>query len=616
MKRRSISFFAILPIITLVLFLNACRPKIAETEKEIYWFDHYSFFSNHHYHDAFKTTLLKYPPNDYPWDEMIVHYFEQRNYQPFWTEKGIQEELIQGFLDYLEDSESHGISPSRFYHDTIIAILNQLKSLTLNDETSLYQTLYNLEVSTMRSFLSYSNALQFGMTDPKLVNGGKWFFKTLAADTASVWGTLNALDTITAYMHAIQPKSEQYLILQKEMRRLLAVKDSVFETIPLIFIDSGNVHEVILLISHRLHLKGFDKADFPISDTFNASFLSALNRFRENNALTVSNELDEQTIHALNRPIQYYIDKIAVNLERLRWQIIPKKGTYYVAVNIADFTLQGHITGGDTITMKVCCGSTESNPQSIQERTKEGIVQSAYWESPMLYGEIEQLVLNPQWYVPEKITEDEYYHKLVANPDAFLEKEKMFIVNMKTNRPVLPDSIEWSKMKRKNFPYRLVQKSGRFNALGIIKFDFFNSESVYLHDTPNKRGFLKTNRALTHGCIRLQQPLELAKMIFELNNYDEKELELVMIDLGEKPVSEEGKKYWEEKELKEEEYFAELSENEKLFYRKLRPQYLRMKKKMPVYIEYFTCFANEKNQIQYREDVYYKDVSLLNQLRK
>ena len=186
---------------------------------------------------------------------------------------------------------------------------------------------------------------------------------------------------------------------------------------------------------------------------------------------------------------------------------------------------------------------------------------------------------------------------------------------MRTNKPILPDSIDWSKTRATNFPYRLVQKSGYFNALGIIKFDFPNTEAVFLHDTPNKKGFLRRNRAITHGCIRLEKPLELAQVIFELNAFTEKEIERIMIDLRQSPKSEAGKTYLEEKEKKESEYLEKLSESEKIFYRKLRPKFMTLKKKMPLYIEYHTCFLDENGIINYRDDVYFKDVSLLNKLR-
>lgn len=584
--------------------------------EESYWFDHYSFFSNHHYNELFKDRLLTQNLNECLWDEIIYCYFKQTDYKPFWTDDGIQEELINTYLTYLENIEYHGLSASHFHYDTIATTLNTLKSLKVEDENSFYQMLYRLELSLMRSYLSYVNAIQFGLTDPVLVNGGKWFFNIRSADTLSIINTLNALDSLSEFLQFIQPKSRQYLALQNEMSKWLSLKDSLFEPLPIILLDSGSVDSIIIIITQRLHLKGFVKDKYSISDTFNAAFLSALNFFRENNAIPVSSRLDEQTITALNRSVQYYIDKISVNLERLRWQIVPQKGSLYAGVNIADFSLTFFSDSIDFLKMKVCCGSTDNNAQSTVDRTEDGIVMSSYWETPMLYGEIDHLILNPQWYVPDKITEEEYFHQLVAHPDAFLEKEKMFIVNKKNNKPILPDSIEWSKISRKNFPYRLVQKSGRFNALGIIKFDFLNSESVYLHDTPNKRGFQKSNRAITHGCIRLQQPIALAKRIFELNDFDDKEIEFVMIDFGEKPLSEEGLLYLEEKELKEEEYYNGLSEGEKLFYHNVRPKHLHLKKKLPLYIEYFTCFVDDNDQIQYREDVYYKDVSLLNQLKK
>ena len=91
------------------------------------------------------------------------------------------------------------------------------------------------------------------------------------------------------------------------------------------------------------------------------------------------------------------------------------------------------------------------------------------------------------------------------------------------------------------------QSSGKHNALGLIKFNFPNGESVYLHDTNNKGAFKRRNRALSHGCVRVEQPLELATLLFQMNDYDEEDMEQVMIILGEEPVSEEGEEFLEKR---------------------------------------------------------------------
>ena len=596
------------------LLNTSCKTKeIATEEEEPYWLAQYSFFDQDEYYDCFKRELFS-EKNDCQWLAQLKNYYCQQDTLPYWTIAGYQEILIENMLSVLHNSIYHGLPQKLFYYDSLCLLVDDLKSFRFEEKTALYQALCQLELSLSEAYIKYVNALQFGAIDPKTVNGGKWLHKTEKADTVFVSNALHALDTIWQFIETIYPKKEEYLVLQQELKRWYSLQDSIWDNIVFHAVDSGKAHEIIPEIAKRLDVTGC-KNDH-VSDTLDATLLNALNLFRKTNAIPKSNALDEETVKALNRLPQYYIDKIAVNLERFRWKVIPQKEKNYIAVNIADFSLSVYLESERKTWMKICCGQTDPNPKEVEKRTKKGIVQAAYWESPMLYGEVSQLVLNPQWSVPEKITEEEYYHLLVKNPHAFLEKEKMFIVDPRKNKPILPDSINWSKTKRKSFSYRLVQKSGYFNALGIIKFDFQNPESVYLHDTPNKKGFLRRNRAITHGCIRLQQPIDLANVIFELNNFSEQEIEYIMIDLRQPPQSKEGEKYLEEKELKETEYFEKLSDYEKVFYRKLRPKFLTLKKKMPIYIEYYTCFVDENGAIHYRDDVYFKDVSLLYKLRK
>ena len=600
-------FFLILAI--------SCENKTKETiiEKEPYWLTQYSFFNKGEYYDYFKKQIFS-EQNTCPWMTQLQDYYAQRDTLPYWTIEGYQETLIASMQAVIQNSVYHGLSPHSFYSDSLQRLADDIQSFRLESESELYRALYRLELFLSKAYIRYVNAMQFGATDPKKVNGGKWLHKTEKADSAFVVNTLHSLDTIWQFMETIYPQKEEYLILQQELKKWYSLQDSVWDKIVFHAVDSGKAHETILQIAKRLDMAGFQNNH--TSDTLDASLLALLNLFRKANAIPETNALTEETVNALNRLPQYYIDKIAVNLERLRWKIIPEKSSNRIVINIADFSLSAYLDNEKRAWMKICCGLTDSKAKSVEERTKNGIVQASYWESPMLNSEISQLILNPRWNVPEKITEEEYYHLLVKNPHAFLEKEKMFIINARTGKPVLPDSIDWRKTKKKNFPYRLVQKSGYFNALGIIKFDFPNPESVYLHDTPNKKGFLKRNRALTHGCIRLSQPLDLAQVIFELNGFTDEEIECIMIDLRQPPESEAGQLYLEEKEKRESEYFEKLSDKEKVFYQKLRPKYLTLKKKMPVYIEYYTCFADENGVVNYRDDVYFKDVSLLNQLQK
>ena len=195
-----------------------------------------------------------------------------------------------------------------------------------------------------------------------------------------------------------------------------------------------------------------------------------------------------------------------------------------------------------------------------------------------------------------------------------LALKNLFFIDLKTKKQVLPESIDWPSFSHKR--YKVMQASGPKNALGRIKFHITKSDAVYLHDTNSKGKFKTRVRAYSHGCIRVENPFELADLILTMNKYDEDKLEEVHIILGEKPETWKGKKFLKDTEEKEEKYRKSLKGTDSLFYREIRPTFLQLKKKMPVFIEYFTCFVDEAGYVNYRNDIYEKEGNILYALRK
>ncbi len=181
---------------------------------------------------------------------------------------------------------------------------------------------------------------------------------------------------------------------------------------------------------------------------------------------------------------------------------------------------------------------------------------------------------------------------------------------------MLPDTIDWTQVSQTNIPYRLHQFHGRHNALGLIKFDFQNTDAVYLHDTNNKSAFKRRVRAISHGCIRVENPFELAQIIYDLNGFDSLQVEQYSILVGNPPTTEEEQKFLEKLQQRDSIREANLSDEERIFYRRLQPTSINLKQKIPLFIEYRTCFVGPNQEIQYREDIYYKDDNILFVLRE
>ncbi len=138
-------------------------------------------------------------------------------------------------------------------------------------------------------------------------------------------------------------------------------------------------------------------------------------------------------------------------------------------------------------------------------------VGSQFHQSPVFRDEMKYLVLNPTWTVPYSIATRDLLPQIHKDPDFFSNRD--FDLKDRNGKLIDPESVDWSQVSRRNFGYWLVQRPGPDNALGRVKFMFPNEHAVYLHDTPSKYLFGKAERAFSSGCIRVENPFELAEIL-------------------------------------------------------------------------------------------------------
>lgn len=268
---------------------------------------------------------------------------------------------------------------------------------------------------------------------------------------------------------------------------------------------------------------------------------------------------------------------IKVNLERLRWKNKPSQDKY-VIVNIPDFRLDVIEGGKSTLNMKVCVGEGRNKDYAntlVEYDDSDKTDRPFSRETPQLNSMIYEAQVNPVWNIPQSIVnkeivkhaEDDPYYLANNNIDVFENGKK------------LEDSetIDWASEDLSKYEFK--QRPGDDNSLGKVKFLFPNKSSVYLHDTPAKEPFKKNMRAVSHGCVRLEKPLDLAHSLFG-----------------------DGSKYDMIKQF--------MSEDNP------KPTDVALPKKVPVYITYVTCWADENGTLQYRPDVYGLDIVLFAHMQK
>lgn len=297
------------------------------------------------------------------------------------------------------------------------------------------------------------------------------------------------------------------------------------------------------------------------------------------------------------------VKTILVNMERLRWKL-PELGNEYVEVNIPDFSLTW-FSKEDTLThMKVCVGGKreEGYAEKMAKylKTKSLDDKPKNHETPILYSKLNSIQVNPIWNIPVSIARSEIYW--MARKDPYYLSNSNINVYYKGKLINEPDTIQWNKYSREKLPYQFKQGSGGGNALGKFKFIFDNGSSIYLHDTNNKNGFNLSNRAISHGCVRVEKPLEFAQnLVKDKYQYDQLRMEVNLPPLDTTKMNVYKKK------------LAKKADTVNLF--QLKPKWFGTKKPVPLIINYITAWS-QNGTIVFRPDVYGLDETLWAAMRK
>jgi L,D-transpeptidase YcbB len=270
---------------------------------------------------------------------------------------------------------------------------------------------------------------------------------------------------------------------------------------------------------------------------------------------------------------------LVVNLERLRWKNKPTENKY-VIVNIPDYHLDVMENGRSVLGMKVCVGEGRNIDQSnslVDYDESDKIDRPFSRETPQLNSLIYVAEVNPVWNIPSSIAVKEIMD-LVMKDRYYLSNKG---IDVYKNGQKIEDSetIDWDEVKNNPDAYSFKQQPGSENALGKIKFLFPNKTNVYLHDTPAQLPFKQDMRAVSHGCVRLEKPLDFAHAMFG----DGEKYQTIVKDMNEDNAT---------------------------------PTQLALPKKVPVYITYVTCWADENGGLQFRKDVYGLDIVLYARMQR
>jgi murein L,D-transpeptidase YcbB/YkuD len=251
----------------------------------------------------------------------------------------------------------------------------------------------------------------------------------------------------------------------------------------------------------------------PVAELYDDALVAVVKAYQETKGLTVDGIVGIKTTQSLNTTIDQRIEQIVANLERRRW--LPENlGSRYVLVNAGDYSMIFVDQNAIAFSSQVIVGTPKDPTPEIQS---------------VMYG----FQTNPYWTVPQSIAGEEYLPMLRRDPYALRAAGFRIFENWTDDTELDPASVDWQAIHPKAFPYRLRQDAGSANALGYIFFTFANRYGIYMHDTASRWLFSEGSRNFSHGCIRLQNPLDFAEKVFAGRNGFNKERVRKVIEAGE-----------------------------------------------------------------------------------
>jgi murein L,D-transpeptidase YcbB/YkuD len=410
--------------------------------------------------------------------EGVRGFYEARGFRPLWFEAKERSAQMVALRRSMDGADQYGLDPAAYATPLIV-------------DRRYYDPdrLAAADVEFSRTVARFVTHIASGSIQPTDISR----LITLEPERPDLGEALSHLARAPspgAALDGYEPQPPQYQALKRKLAELRTREDDdqrivVPEGASL---KPGMSDARVSLLRKRL---GVDSGPEATPDLYDGALVDAVEAFQGENGLGVDGIVGPATLSALNgRSREEDIASILANMERWRW--MPRDlGKFYVMVNVPEFLVRAVDDGTVVHETRVIVGKPR-NP------------------TPTFSNTISHLIVNPYWNVPLSILKNEMLPEIGANPNGYFARygyEVLANVGGRT-RQINPGWVDWRRVNPRALHVR--QVPGDHNALGRIKFMFPNQHSVYLHDTPTKSLFARDRRAFSHGCVRVQNPLEFA----------------------------------------------------------------------------------------------------------
>jgi murein L,D-transpeptidase YcbB/YkuD len=434
--------------------------------------------------------------------------YDSRGFQPVWTEA-----RQEAFRRALEEAASHGLDPRSYDFKTTEPTAREL---LLTD-----------------AFIRYASALARGQVDPANFESD-WRIDAPGFDAGKVFNAALNGD-VASVLAALAPHEPEYERLREALRRYAAFDPKAWHALASpVTVRLGDHADVVGALRDRLIAEGYlDAAVAPDDPTvFDQTVADAVSKFQKAHGLAVDGSLGRLTLAALNVSPAVRARQIRWNLER--WRSLPR------------------IDAASRIEVNVPAAQAVLFADGEPVRVMPAIVGALIHPTPVLRARMRSVLLNPPWLVPSSIIENEIRPALKRDPK-YLQRQNLVY-----------QDVDGGKV--------LEQLPGPKNSLGQVKFEMPNPDDIYMHDTPEQRLFTLSRRYLSHGCIRVEDPRELARILLDSDEWSRDAIDAA-IATG-------------------------------------QTQRVPLAKSLPVYVLYWTAFVDPDGTVEFRDDIYGRDKRL------
>ncbi|MDO4643507.1 MAG: L,D-transpeptidase family protein [Cardiobacteriaceae bacterium] len=470
-------------------------------------------------------------------------FYENEQYPTIWTQENNVLEAVEPLKRLIADAPQDALPISRYHN----ALINSLQPNTQ------YNDIISLELLLSDAYLTLAGDLANGLVNPHKTQP-EWNATTVSDENLGDMLAKGIVSgDIETAIRTINDANPRYLALKKRYNSLAGnIGMAVDNTPPLpkITLRLGMSDDAVNILREKLSTPAVGSSD---PSYFDEELEQAVIAYQQNHGIKADGIVNNKMRNILNGDTGYNrdTDNLMINMERLRW--LPQElGDTYVLVNIPSYYVKMYRDGESIYETKAIMGRRDR-------------------QTPAFTNNLRHIVMSPTWTVPPTILKKDKIAKLRNNPGAFDGNFEAIV----GGRVVRPSEVNWSSPSALH--YTLRQKPGARNALGKVKFLFPNKHAIYLHDTPSKNLFNKSDRAFSSGCIRLQKPEEFANVLLQNTGWSAERIKKAMNQSKEQWVN--------------------------------TPE-------TPIYLVYWTTWADPDGKIEVANDIYGKDNILLQQYKK